>query len=280
MRNSSHLLALLLTLTLSLGVWLQPQVDAWSARRSGSANLFALLLGDGRRVFASHFYRKADVYFHSGYYPSMFNERRLHEKPAIAGTDSDGARASHLHDTSDDILGQPSDWVERFGRNFIVAEHTHLDSGREREMLPWLRLSAALDPNQPETYTVAAHWLRTRLDQVDEAERFLREGWRHNPRDPAILFELGHLFYYSRTDIGRARNVWELALRFWREQEALKPEPDLFLLEQILANLAQLERAADNRDRALAHLEALKPLSPVPGEIQKQIDELRRQERD
>jgi len=31
------------------------------------------LLGDGRRLFANHFFIMADVYFHSGYYPSVFD---------------------------------------------------------------------------------------------------------------------------------------------------------------------------------------------------------------
>ena len=58
------------------------------------------------------------------------------------------------------FLGPPRDWIERFGRHFIITEHTHLQGAKEREILPWLRISAELDPQKIETYTVAAYWLR------------------------------------------------------------------------------------------------------------------------
>ena len=31
-------------------------------------------MGDSRQLFANHFFTKADVYFHSGYYPSVFDQ--------------------------------------------------------------------------------------------------------------------------------------------------------------------------------------------------------------
>src|SRR5437667_4857091 len=65
------------------------------------------------------------------------------------------------------------------------------ESSDVREILPWLRLSAELDPNSVRTYTVAAYWLRERMGKVAEAEQFLREGLRANPGSYAILFELG-----------------------------------------------------------------------------------------
>ena len=53
-------------------------------------------------------------------------------------------------------LGKPRDWIERFGRNFEPNTHTHLDKpGEAREILPWLRLSADLDPQLIKNYVVA-----------------------------------------------------------------------------------------------------------------------------
>ena len=37
-----------------------------------SRSALAVLLGDGRRLFANHFLAKADAYFHRGRYPSIF----------------------------------------------------------------------------------------------------------------------------------------------------------------------------------------------------------------
>lgn len=285
----AYIVALLLAAAVSLGAWLETRAAQWSASRAQAPNMLAVLLGDGRRLFANHFFLKADVYFHSGYYPTIFDAKKLHERPAMASQDAhdheehahDHKHDEHAkheaeehHEAGEDILGPPRDWIDRFGRNFFVARHTHLPEGRQREMLPWFRLAASLDPNQVENYTVAAFWLR-HLKRVDEAEQFLREGWRLNPDNPEILFELGRLFYHDRKDTARARNVWELALKHWRQREAGKTEPDKFLGEQILANLAQLEYEQQNWARAISHLEELKPLSPIPAEIQKQIDALK-----
>ncbi len=64
-----------------------------------------------------------------------------------------------------------------------------------REILPWLKLSAELDPENIKTYVVTAFWLRSKLNKVPEAEQVLREGLRHNPDDPQLLFELGRIYF-------------------------------------------------------------------------------------
>ena len=43
-----------------------------------------------------------------------------------------------------------------------------LENGREKEILPWLKLSAEMDPHLIDTYTVAAYWLANHLHKVDE----------------------------------------------------------------------------------------------------------------
>ncbi len=83
----------------------------------------------------------------------------------------------------------------------------------EREILPWLRLAADMDPQKIETYTVGAYFLRKHLNRPEEAEAFLREGLRNNPDSYEILFELGRLYNENDHDTDRARNVWQLALK-------------------------------------------------------------------
>ena len=102
----------------------------------------------------------------------------------------------------------------------------------ESEILPWLKISAALDPQKIETYTVAAYWLRD-LGRIKEAERFLRQGLLNNPESYEILFELGRLYYDNNHDLVRARKFWDLALRRWSEQQAANKKPDLLKLDQI-----------------------------------------------
>src|SRR5262249_23654649 len=64
--------SLLLTLAFVASTILQPRAVAWT-NGHGSDHLLQVLLGDGRELLANHLFVKADVYFHSGYYPSIFD---------------------------------------------------------------------------------------------------------------------------------------------------------------------------------------------------------------
>lgn len=270
-------LVLMLVVCFSLGVLLQPRAAKWS-RSAESGSVLKVLLGDGRRLFANHFFVQADISFHSGYYPSIFDQGDKPKTTALTG--NHGAPDSHdeaAHEKEMAFLGGPRDWIEAFGRHFRITEHTHLAHGQEREILPWLRVSAELDPQRVETYTVAAYWLRVRLGKVQEAEDFLRDGLRNNPDSYEILFELGRLYRENRQDAARARNVWELALARWKAVNAGKREPDLKGLHDIAIPLARLEEEAGNLQRALGHLQLAMKASPHPETLQQQIDALQKQ---
>ena len=191
-------------------------------------------------------------------------------------TASEGSPEEEEHEKKMNFLGPPRDWIEGFGRRFIVTRHTHLEGGSEREILPWLKLSAELDPQRIETYTVAAYWLRSRLGKAAEAEEFLRDGLRANPNSYELLYELGAVFWENHHDAARARNIWLLALRRWREQEAGKKEPDNFVFEEITVHLARVEEAEGNFQQAIAYLESARAVSPSAEGLAEQNDELKR----
>jgi tetratricopeptide (TPR) repeat protein len=266
-------LVLLVAACFSLATVVQPRAESWS-RRGETDGVLKVLLGDGRRLFANQFFVEADVSFHSGYYPSVFDQTPAREERGHL-TGDEGASGDE-HERKMKFLDPPRDLLERFGRHFLITEHTHLQGGNEREVLPWLKISADLDPQRVETYTVAAYWLRTRLGKVREAESFLREGLRNNPNSYELLFELGRLYSENEHDPARARNVWELALRRWREQEPKKAEPDTLALEQIAINLGRLEEKAGNLGRAVDYLETARAVSPKPEALQQQIEDLKR----
>jgi tetratricopeptide (TPR) repeat protein len=270
--TSILMLALLLVLCFSLATLLQPRAATWS-RSAQSGSVLKVLLGDGRRLFARHFYEQADVSFHSGYYPTIFDVREKPKVSPMAGGHAEHDEAEHERQMA---MGQPHDWIEAFGRHFRVTEHTHLEHGQEREILPWLRLSAELDPQRVETYTVASYWLCKRLGKVKEAEEFLRDGLRNNPNSHEILYELGRLYAEEKGEADRARNIWDLALARWTSQEAGKKEPDLFQLEQIAVHLATLEDQAGNYQRAIGLFELAKQASPHPIDLENRIEEIRR----
>jgi tetratricopeptide (TPR) repeat protein len=180
------------------------------------------------------------------------------------------------------FLGPPRNWIDRFGRQFFPSVHTHLNEGgangeekesEVREILPWVKLSSELDPKSTVTYAAGAYWLK-RMGKPTEAEDFLREGLKENPGDPQLLFDLGGIYWQSRNDIARARNVWEAALRNLGNSPDMGKDANRLVAEQILAALAKLEQQANNNQKAIALLERLKTLSPNAEAIQQWIDEL------
>jgi tetratricopeptide (TPR) repeat protein len=249
----------------------------WPGNRIPQENdLLAILIGDGRKLFANHFFAKADAYFHSGYYPSIFDNAPGFKNAHIAEDTRSGEE--HEEESGHAFLGASHDWIEQFGRQFFPSTHTHLDekgNGSEvRELLPWLKFSAELDPQKIESYTVAAYWLRQRLGRSSEAEAFLREGLRANPHSYAILFELGRIAEEDKHNDQAARNLWELALRRWNEQQSNVKDPDLFQRNEITSRLALLEQRNGNYAKALAYMRLWKSSSPTPDKVQNLIDQL------
>ncbi len=265
------LLVALLALAFTLATGLARRADNWS-NRAKSDNVFGMLFGDGRKLFANHFFTMADVYFHSGYYPSVFDQGAAEQKEIIAA--SHGKKETEEDKKNENFLGKPKDWIDAFGRNFRITQHTHLEHQNEREMLPWLRLAADLDPQKIETYTVGAYFLREHLGRLEQAEAFLREGLRNNPDSCEILFELGRIFNDVHHDYDRARNVWQLGVRKFSTLPEQRQKDDKFVYEEFVVSLSHLERDAGNYALAIDWLRKAQKVSPVPGALQEQIDAL------
>jgi tetratricopeptide (TPR) repeat protein len=279
-RRTTRLLVLLFLAsgTFTLATMVQPFAAQWS-RQGNSASVMQILLGDGRRLFARHFFVKADITFHSGFYPSFFDQAQASaDSGHTAAEEIEGHHdeAEEAHEKEMRFLGRPHDWFERFGRNFMVTQHSHLEGANAREMLPWLRISADLDPQRVETYTVGAFVLSRKLGKINEAEHFLREGLLANPDSYEILLELGRLYREDLHDNVRARNVLLLALQRWQEQQDAHKHPALLVRGRIAMQLASLEESESHLDAAISALEIVKESSPKASMIQQQIDALKR----
>jgi len=285
-----YLLALLAAMVFTLATWLGPWWESRSDRLHGTVGLLETVMGDSRRLFAGHFFAKADAYYHSGVYPSIFDQARRSEgghleavagqSPGVTPEEPDHADHDHASDIGEEsdegyVGGPPLDWIDRFGRHFYPTEHMHLESARdEKEILPWLRIAADLDPQKVETYTVGAYWLR-RVGAPDQAERFLREGLLANPHSYELLFELGRLYDEYEHDPTRARNLWDLALRRWAERPEAERQEDLLGLRKIVAHLAALEDRQGHLPEALRFYQTLVQLAPTAAPIQRRIEEIR-----
>lgn len=267
------MLAVLFAIAFTLSAKLALPADNWSGRAK-SDNVFGMMFGDGRKLFANHFFTMADVYFHSGYYPSVFDQRATEEKEIISA--SHGHKDSEEDEKNEDFLGKPKDWVDAFGRNFRITQHTHLENHNEREILPWLRLAADLDPQKTEIYTVGAFFLREHLNRADQAEAFLREGLRNNPDSYEILFELGRVYHDAYHDLDRARNVWQLGVKKYVTAPADQQKEDKLIFEELAVNLARLEDEAGNYGAAIDWFHAAQKVSPAPDALQKQINDIQK----
>ena len=272
----------------------EPWFQTWEGFTGRQGNALQVLLGDSRRMFANHIFLKADAYFHSGYYPSIFDNREAYQTAHMAAD----AGAMEEKNTGDEhaFLGPPLDWIDAFSRSFFPSSHTHLgeharegheapdeedhSSDEVRELLPWLRLSAELDPHRVQSYVVAAYWLRERMDRVDEAEQFLRDGLRANPDSYEILYELGRLAFDSRHDNARARIMFEQATKRWKKSENGKADPDLFMLRNIVSYRSLLEEQEGHLEEAVRLLEVGKSLSKGIRVFDQRIEHLRAKIRD
>lgn len=266
-------LTALLALAFTLATGLASRAESWSARTK-SDNVFGMMFGDGRKLFANHFFTMADVYFHSGYYPSVFDKNAAEQKEIISA--SHGQKETEEDEQKEDFLGKPKDWIDGFGRNFRITQHTHLEHGTEREILPWLRLAADLDPQKVDTYTVGAFFLREHMGRTQEAEAFLREGLRNNPDSCEILFELGRLYRDGLHDTDRARNVWELGVKKFLGRTPEQQKEDKLVLDELAVNLAHLEEDAGNYGQAINWFHLAQKVSPASQSLQNQIDEVQK----
>jgi len=304
--NSSRTLWLLLialfVLCFGMGAGLQPRLQAIDNSNGQSNNFFIRLFGDSSRLFANAAFTKADAYYHSGYYPTIFDNNEAFKTPHMA--EDTGAIASHNQGEETAFMGPPRDWLDAFGRRFIPNRHTHLDEGgpkddlsdssEVREILPWLDLATEMNPEDIRSYLVISFWLRTDLHQVPEAEHVLRAGLRNNPGNPQLLFELGRIYFDDYHKPDRARSIWQAGLQSWAREKPGVPISerlaynngnsanfdDRFVFEQLEVHLAQLEGSLGNTAAAISHLQQAELGSPDSAELQKMIDELKNKRRE
>jgi len=268
-------MALLLVCCVTLATVLDRQFQSSRARQNSSAGVLAALMGDSRRLFAHEFFAMADTYFHSGMYPTIFDFHQPGTELDLKEESHDKPKGAPEHEKETSFLGAPKDWMDRFGRHFYPTSHTHLHGGNEREMLPWLKLAAEMDPHEIDPYLTASYWLRTTLHKPDEAEQFLREGLRANPDSCEILLELGRVYFYNRQNARVARNIFVLARQKWRKQDATGNKPDPHVYEEILGEIVRADRAQGDVKKELADLEELVQVARGKDVLLREIQELK-----
>jgi len=272
------MLVLLLECCFCLAAWLEPRHATKVDANEPTHSVLGSLLGDGRKMVADYFAIQADVYFHSGYYPSIFDQARAQEVQ-----DSDISHPESGEEKEEKgYMGEPRDWIDRFSRHFRPSRHQHLSGHAVGEMLPWLKLSAEIDPQRLQTYIITSYWLRAGLGKSAEAEDFIRDGLKANPHSPDLLYALGQIRLQDHEDYVHGKNILLAAKKEWHRRDDSKPAvskngeetKDYLLLESILGGLVKEEEATGHLDQAVRYLEELKPDAADPKGVQNRIDEL------
>ena len=267
---------LLLACCFTMATVLDAPFSQLRAKTDTSAGMLTPLMGDSRRLFANHFFAQADAYFHSGFYPTIFDNAKPEEHSHLTEEAHEHEEAGgHDEHHEETFLRPPRDWIERFGRHFFPTVHTHLNHGNEREILPWLKISAELDPKRIDTYVTASYWLRTSLHKPDQAELFLRQGLRANPDSYEILLELGRVYFYNKKDPVVGRNIFMLARAKWLKQDAAGEKPDPADYEEILGELLRVDRQQGDAKAELSDLEELIKVSHSKATLEEYIRELK-----
>ena len=106
---ASHLNLLVVALLLTLAFGLAAYWNRGWRRIPGTHGFGrsdGRVLGDSRVMFANSFFVKADAYFHSGYYPTIYDNNAPFKTPHI-GEDSDTMESKNSGD-EDNFLGTPT----------------------------------------------------------------------------------------------------------------------------------------------------------------------------
>jgi len=119
------IMVLLLVVCFSLAAWLDPRFQA--RQQTGLRDAVSFLMGDSRRVIAGLFFTKADAYFHSGFYPTMFDNKEAFKTEHMAA--DAGALKEKNQGEETEFRGQSRDIIEEFQQHFLPSKHTHLDEG-------------------------------------------------------------------------------------------------------------------------------------------------------
>src|SRR5437763_690174 len=100
MASPGLILAFLVSLCFSIACALQAHSDKWFPPKTHSGSMVQILFGDARRIFANQLFVKADIHYHNGYYPSLFDQARnpAHQEVSEATHDAEHNEQKREHE--------------------------------------------------------------------------------------------------------------------------------------------------------------------------------------
>jgi tetratricopeptide (TPR) repeat protein len=201
------------------------------------------LLGESRFALSGYFYEVADKYFHAG---------RGHVR-----------QKAFEHSI-----------FQRAAREISPEEHVHISRERVKEMMPWLWLAVRANPNNVETYLVAAFWLANDADRPDLALEVLQEAQWNNPFNYRVQLERGRLLATVH-DFDRAKRALDAGLAFWPGDDQPDGHEALLLKSRLLIYRAMVYTISGSSDQAIVDLEEILELYPERAHIRRMIEDVR-----
>lgn len=100
----------------SLATCLDPLMKALRPQSNGTSSVIGALVGESRHLFANQLFVEADVYFHSGYYPSIFDTAEtnldVNEGPEVVTNRAALANGRLHEEEGEGFLGGPGiGWI-------------------------------------------------------------------------------------------------------------------------------------------------------------------------
>jgi tetratricopeptide (TPR) repeat protein len=109
---------------------------------------------------------------------------------------------------------------------------------RLEESLQLIKKALELDPNNG-AYLDSLGWAYFKLNQINEAEVYLKKALDPERKDPTIHDHLGDV-YYRKGQYEAARTAWELSVAYGQDEEETKKVQKK--VEELKVKLASLEK--------------------------------------
>jgi len=259
----------------TLVVFLAPKIDTYyyaslAGQLESEVPFYIRFLGEGRSILSNLSILQADRYFHGGI-------GHIHEDHPGGLAITGGSReAGHICEEEEAEEGHPEpgrfNILLRISEKTEITEHTHLSGNQVKEIIPWIYYSAKIDPHNILAYTLGGYWLADRLDKVDEAIAFVKEGLKNNPDSWELNAELGRLYFKHLKNYKAAARV---LTRAW---QLIQGAPhDKFQERYVLSFLAYSYEDMGEKDKALPLYQRMGQLFPEDGGIKKKIRELQKE---
>jgi len=192
--------------------------------------VFFYLLGEGRSILSNLSILQADVYFHKGVYHLQDHDHN-HEHHDNKEVMLHLKEKEHLEEL-EHRKNSKFNFLLNLANNIKITKHVHVKTNKVVEILPWLYYAAKIDSNNVLAYTLGAFYLADKLEKIDEAMKFLREGLAKNMDSWEIHIELARMYFKHFKNYKNSLYFANKALKLFKRKEK-----DKFLERNILMYL-------------------------------------------